>query len=88
MGIDELTLQLGGELVGNVARVRRDGKWIVLGSIVNNQWHVTDIGQKLLDSVKAPPPPAEPIEVMPVAPARRGRQRKPAVDEVITDGDD
>ena len=86
MGIDELTLQLGGELVGNVARVRRDGKWIVLGSIVNNQWHVTDIGQKLLDSVKAPPPPVEPIEVVPVAPARRGRPRKTV--EVATDGDD
>ena len=84
MGIDELTLQLGGELVGNVARVRRDGKWIVLGSIVNNQWHVTDIGQKLLDSVKAPP--VEPIEAVPVAPARRGRPRKTV--EVTADGDD
>ena len=85
MGIDELTLQLGGELVGNVARVRRDGKWIVLGSIVNNQWHVTDIGQKLLDSVKVQPPPVEPIAAVSVAPARRGRPRKPV--EVITDGD-
>ena len=86
MGIDELTLQLGGELVGNVARVRRDGKWIVLGSIVNNQWHVTDIGQKLLDSVKVQPPPVEPIAAVPVAPARRGRHRKNV--EVATDGDD
>ena len=88
MGIDELTLQLGGELVGNVARVRRDGKWITLARIVGQDWQLTQVGERLLDSVKAPPPPVEPIEVVPVAPARRGRPRKPAVDEVITDGDD
>ena len=86
MGIDELTMQLGGELVANVARVQRDGRWIVLGSMVNNQWQVTEIGQKLLASVQAPPPPVEPIEVVPVAPTRRGRTRKTV--EVATDGDD
>ena len=86
MTLFELVDALGGELVCNEARVRRDGKWIVLGSIVNNQWHVTDIGQKLLDSVKVQPPPVEPIEVVPVAPARRGRPRKTV--EVTADGDD
>jgi hypothetical protein len=85
MGIDELTLHLGGELVGNTARVRRDGQWVVLGSIANNQWQISDIGQKLLDAVSAPPPPVEPIEVAPVAPTRRGRPRKTV--EVATNGD-
>ena len=86
MGIDELTLHLGGEVVCNMARVRRDGKWIVLGTIINNQWQITDIGQKLLDSVSAPPPPVTPIEVVPVAPTRRGRPRKTV--EVTPNGDD
>lgn len=80
MTIDELTLQLGGELVSNTARVRRGGTWIVLGSIVGNQWQVTEAGQKLLDAA------ALPVEPESAPPTRRTRQRKPV--EVATDGDD
>ena len=85
MGIDELTMQLGGELVCNEARVRRDGKWITLARIVGQDWQLTQVGERLLDSVTAPPPPVEPIEVAPVAPTRRGRPRKTV--EVATNGD-
>jgi len=71
MGIDELTLSLGGELVANVARVRRDGKWLVLGSIVDNQWQATEIGQRLLDAATAIPVVDEAKPVV-----RRGRPRR------------
>ena len=73
MGIDELTLSLGGELVANVARVRRDGKWLVLGSIVGNQWQATEIGQRLLEAA-AKPVAEDPVEPKPVV--RRGRPRR------------
>lgn len=76
MGIDELTLSLGGELVANVARVRRDGKWLVLGSIVDNQWQATEIGQRLLDAA-ATPVAADSVEPKPVV--RRGRPRRDEV---------
>ena len=85
MTLFELVDALGGELVCNEARVRRDGKWITLARIVGQDWQLTQVGERLLDSVKVHP--VEPIEVVPVAPARRGRHRKPAVDEVIPDGD-
>ena len=88
MTLFELVNALGGEIVCNEARVRRDGKWITLCKIVGNDWQLTQVGERLLDSVATPPPPVEPIEVVPAAPvARRGRPRKPAV-EVTTDGDD
>ena len=79
MTIDELTPKLGGELVGNVARICRGGTWIVLGSIVGNQWQVTDAGQKLLDAALPAAPESAPS-------TRRTRQRKPV--EVVTNGDD
>ena len=86
MTLFELVDALGGELVCNEARVRRDGKWITLARIVGQDWQLTQVGERLLDSVKAPPPPVEPIEVVPVAPTRRGRTRKTV--EVTADGDD
>jgi len=76
MGIDELTLSLGGELVANVARVLRDGKWLVLGSIVDNQWQATEIGQRLLEAA-AKPVAEDPVEPKPVV--RRGRPRRDEV---------
>ena len=85
MTLFELVDALGGELVCNEARVRRDGKWITLARIVGQDWQLTQVGERLLDSVKVQPPPVEPIAAVPVAPARRGRPRKPV--EVITDGD-
>lgn len=85
MTLFELVDTLGGELVCNEARVRREGKWITLGRLVGQEWQLTPAGERLLASVGPPPPPVKPIEVVPVVTPRRGRPRKPI--EVAANGD-
>jgi hypothetical protein len=69
MTLFELTTALGGELVTNEARVRRDGKWVTLGRIVNNVWELTEVGQRLLDTANTPAD----LAPEPVKPARKPR---------------
>jgi hypothetical protein len=64
MTLFELVETMQGELVSNQARVRRDGKWVILGRVVNNVWELTEVGQRLLDTANTPadltPEPAKP----------------------------
>lgn len=75
MTVDELALALGGEIVGNEARVRRNGSWIILGRIVGQNWDVTEVGQWLLDASNQAPVQLEDVPVAPTPP-KRGRPRK------------
>jgi hypothetical protein len=65
MTLFELVETMQGELVSNQARVRRDGKWVILGRVVNNVWELTEVGQRLLDvantHVEPVPEPVKPV---------------------------
>ena len=73
MTLFELVTALNGELVCNQARVRRDGKWVVLGRIINNAWEITEVGQRLLDAANAEPVTSPAAEPEPPKPVRRTR---------------
>lgn len=76
MNLYELVDALGGEIVRSVARVRIEGKYVVLGKISNGMQDMTPEGRRLADTFA---PPAEPIQEAPsrIAPAR-GKSKKPA----------
>ena len=80
MDIFELATHMGGESVGNEARIRRDGKWLTLGRIVGERVVLTPIGERLLAEANTPAPDLviQSESNRPVS--RRGRQRKPEVD--------
>jgi hypothetical protein len=69
MTLFELVETMQGELVSNQARVRRDGKWVILGRVVNNVWELTEVGQRLLDTANTPAD----LAPEPVKPARKPR---------------
>jgi hypothetical protein len=73
MTLFELVTALNGELVCNQARVRRDGKWIVLGRVINNAWEITEAGQRLLNAANAEPATSPATEPEPPKPVRRTR---------------
>lgn len=72
MTIDELAQALGGEVVGNQARVRREGGWRVLGTIEGQDWQLTELGQRLMEAAQTPTID----DLLPAAPVRRTRTRK------------
>jgi hypothetical protein len=75
MTLFELVETMQGELVSNQARVRRDGKWVILGRVVNNVWELTEVGQRLLDTANTH---VEPVPE-PVKPARKPRTPRTVV---------
>jgi hypothetical protein len=53
--------------------VRRGGKWVVLGRIINNAWEITEAGHRLLNAANVEPATSPTTEPEPPKPVRRTR---------------
>lgn len=76
MTVEQLLAHMGGYILSNKARVKVDGKEVVIGRLMGQSWVFTDAGQKL-----ATQPPEAELETSKKQVGRRSRKNiEPSVE--------